>query len=91
MNNTILEVNINKFLNNINRIKELAPNKEIMPIIKANGYGTYINKRLEVINNFNIVAVAKIDEGIYLRKLGYKKEIFILNQPSILEIEEINK
>ena len=91
MNNTVLEIDINKFINNINKIKEIVQNKEIMPIIKANGYGTYINKRLDVINNFNIVAVAKVEEAIFLRELGYEKDIFILNQPSILELDEINK
>ena len=79
MNNTVLEIDINKFINNINKIKEIVQNKEIMPIIKANGYGTYINKRLDVINNFNIVAVAKVEEAIFLRELGYEKDIFNKN------------
>jgi alanine racemase len=62
-----------------------------MPIIKANAYGTYINKRLDVINEFDIVGVAIIDEAIELRELGYEKEIFILNQPCIDDIEDILK
>ena len=41
----------------------------------GDGYGTYINKRLDVINNFNIVAVAKVEEAIFLRELGYEKDI----------------
>ena len=88
-NNTIMEVDINKFYNNINKIKEYVGKKEIMPIIKANAYGTYLNKRLDVVNKFNIVAVAKVEEAIELRQLGYHKEIFILNQPSITELKEI--
>ena len=91
MKNTILEVNTKKFINNINKIQEYVGNKTIMPIIKANGYGTYINKKLDIINHFNIVAVAEVQEAIELRKLGYLKEIFVLNQPSIEEIEDIYK
>lgn len=89
MSNTELVININNLKYNINSIKSYIGNKTMMPIIKANGYGTYINKRLDIINNFEIVGVAKVKEGIELRKLGYKKEIFILNQPSISELNDI--
>ncbi len=87
----IMEVYINKFNNNIDNIKKIVGNKIIMPIIKANGYGTYVNKNLELINKFDIVGVALVDEGIELRKLGYKKDIFVLNEPSIDEIDNIIK
>ena len=88
---TILEINTTKFLNNIKKIKEYVGDKEIMPVIKANGYGTNINKKLSIINNFNIVAVAMVEEAIFLRELGYEKEIFVLNQPVVEEIPDINK
>ena len=86
MRKTFLEVDLNKFKNNINKIKEYVKEKEIMPVVKANGYGTHINKRLDILNMFNIVAVALVDEAIELRDLGYTKEIFVLNQPNTHEI-----
>ncbi len=89
MRTTIMEVDTNRFNKNISLIKEYIGNKKIMPIIKANAYGTYINKRIDIINEFDIVAVAIVDEAIELRKLGYTKEIFVLNQPSIDELQEI--
>ena len=89
---TLMEIDLNAFNHNINEIKKyIGPNKEIMPVIKANAYGTYINKRLDIINNFNIIAVAITNEAIELRKLGYNKEIFILNQPYIDELPQIIK
>ena len=91
MRTTIMEVDINKFKKNVNSVQKYIGNKKIMPIIKANAYGTYINKRLDVINEFDIVGVAIIDEAIELRELGYEKEIFILNQPGIDDIENILK
>lgn len=91
MRPTIMEVNIDKFNKNINKIKKHVGNKILMPIIKANAYGTYINKNIDIINKFDIVAVAIVDEAIELRKLGYKNEIFILNQPYFEEIENIIK
>ena len=89
---TVLEVNLDNFKYNIEQIKKfLKPETIVMPVIKADGYGTYINTRLDIINNFDIVAVAIVDEGENLRKLGYKKDIFVLNQPYITEIDKIEK
>ena len=88
---TKLEVNLKNFKHNIEEIKKIAPNKEIMPVIKANAYGTHINERLDILNDFNIVAVAIIDEVENLRNLGYQKDIFILNQPAISDMEEIQR
>ena len=86
---TVMEVNIDNFLYNIDRIKEKCPGSKIMPVIKANGYGTYINTRLDILNIFDIVAVACVDEAVEIRKLGYEKEIFVLNQPYETEIDKI--
>lgn len=91
MRKTIMEVDTEIFNRNIDLIKEYVGNKNIMPVIKANAYGTYINKRIDIINKFDIVAVALVDEAVELRRLGYQKNIFVLNQPSIDEIQEIIK
>ena len=87
---TIMEVDLNAFEYNVSQIQSLVgDNVKLMPVIKANGYGTYINTRTDIINKFDIVAVALSAEGIVLRKLGYEKEILVLNQPSISEAKEI--
>ena len=88
----ILEINKEEFNNNILKIQEyVGDDITIMPIIKSNGYGTYINKNLELIKEFEIVGVANADEGEVLRKIGYTNEIFVLNQPDKSEIETIIK
>ena len=87
----ILEVDINKFNKNIDRIQEYVGNKTIIPVIKGNGYGTYINKKIDVLNRFNIVAVAIIKEAIELRELGYKKDILILNPITEEDIDNVIK
>lgn len=87
---TVMEVNVSNFKYNIEQIrKKLTPGTTIMPIMKANAYGTYLNTRLDVVNEFKIIGLATVDEGVLLRELGYKKDIFILNQPSIREISKI--
>lgn len=87
---TVMEISKENFNYNVEQIqKYVGNNVELMPVIKANGYGTYVNKQLDLVNQFNIVAVATVDEGVELRKLGYEKEIFVLNQPFESEIEKI--
>lgn len=88
---TVMEVNINNFKYNIEQIRKKLNSTEttMMPIIKANGYGTYLNTRLDVVNEFEIVGLATVDEGVELRKIGYQKDIFILNQPYVSEINKI--
>ena len=87
---TVMEISIRNFNYNVEQIrKTLNPNTTIMPIMKANAYGTYLNTQLDVINQFEIIGLATVDEGVELRNIGYKKEIFILNQPATSEINKI--
>ena len=87
-----LEIDLKNLEFNIKEIKKkIGKNVKLMPVIKANAYGTYINKRLDVLNKFDIVAVANVDEAVFIRKLGYKKEIFVLNQAYKTEISKIIK
>ena len=86
----VMEINTDNFKYNISKIQEyVGDDVKLMPILKANAYGTYINKNLDIINDFDIVAVANVDEAIDLRNVGYKKEIFVLNQPYKTEIKKI--
>ena len=87
---TVLEVDTKAFMKNIENIQKFVSKEtKIMPVIKANGYGTFLNTRLDILNQFDIVAIATVDEGVFIRQLGYQKEIFILNQPYQDEISKI--
>lgn len=87
---TVMEVDLDAFEYNVKQIKKcVGENTAIMPVIKANGYGTHINFRNEIIEKFDIVAVALVDEAVELRNNGFSKEIFVLNQPFESEIEKI--
>lgn len=91
---TKLEVNTKNIIYNINQIKKfIGKDVDIMPIIKNNAYGTYIDDKLQIFEktNIKIVGVAIVDEGIYLREKGFKGDILILNQPFSDEIETIAK
>ena len=88
MRNTQLIVNINSIESNIRKIKEYLPDTKIMPIVKANGYGTFLNHCPDILNEFEYVGVALLDEAIELRKNGYKNKILILYPLSQEEFEE---
>ena len=86
----VMEIDLNNFYHNINSIRSIiGENITIMPVVKANAYGTYLNHRIDILNEFDIVAVATVDEGVFIRNLGYRKQIFVLNQPYEEEIEKI--
>lgn len=90
MRPTVLEVFVDNFKYNLNQIQNfVGENVVLMPVIKADAYGTYLNQRLDLLENFKIVAVAIPDEGKFLRELGFKNDIFVLNQPSVSEIDTI--
>ena len=84
----ILEVDINKFNKNIDKIENYTK-KIVIPILKANAYGTYINKRLDVLNRFDIVGVSRVSEAIEIRNVGYNKEkgVYVSNVFEIYDKE----
>jgi len=87
---SVLEIDVDAFKYNIVRIRQkVGQDVKIMPVIKADAYGTQINKLTSLMNKFDIVAVAIVDEAIALRKQGFDKEIFVLNQPYKDEIDKI--
>lgn len=89
---SILEISTSAFKHNIEEIKKIiGPNKDIMYVMKANSYGTYLNKKISLIKDFKIIATAIVKEAVELRKLGFENEIFVLNQPYLEDIDNVVK
>lgn len=86
---TRLEISKENFRHNIAEIKKYVKDKTLIPIIKASGYGTFINRQMDLINEFSIVGVALVSEAVELRKLGYQKEILVINQPAKSDLVNI--
>ena len=83
MRNSFLEVNLNNISYNLKKIKQfVGKDVELVPVIKANGYGTgavSLKKVLEE-NNINYVCVAIPDEAIILRNNNFNMNILVLNE-----------
>lgn len=79
---------------NYEKIQELQPDKKILPVLKASGYGIGAKNVKAFIDklNLDIIGTAFVDEGIVQREhLDYKGEIVVLNQPAKEEIPNIVK
>jgi len=63
----------------------------LIPVVKADMYGVGIHNVLDIthLSECTIIAVAHIAEALKIRSLGYDKDILVLIQPSIFELNEI--
>ncbi len=88
---TVLEINLNALVHNINQYKSLLHKKtKIMAMVKAFSYGSgsfEIANTLQY-NNVDYLAVAYTDEGVELRKAGVKLPIMVMN-PDRQNIDQI--
>ena len=79
---TVLEVNLNSILNNINAHKALLkPKTKMMAMVKAYSYGLGGYEIAEFLQHHHIdyLGVAYADEGVDLRKNGITTPIMVMN------------
>lgn len=88
MRSTQLIVNLNSIKHNIGEIRKyLGSDVNIMPIVKSFAYGSHINDCPDILNEFDYIGVAYLDEAIELRNKGFKNNILILYPLSKDEFE----
>jgi alanine racemase len=91
MNGTFCEINLNSFQQNIETIRKLVGNSEILPIIKSNAYGhgiIPISKKLNELG-INVLGVAWAEEGKKIRLSGCDSKIHIIVPPLGSDIDTI--
>jgi len=71
-------LNLDAVQHNLQRVRSSAPDAKIMAVIKANGYGHGMHRIAEALQDVDAFAVARVDEGIRLRKAGIKNRIAVL-------------
>lgn len=79
---TVLEINLNALLHNINYHKSLLkPVTKMMAMVKANAYGLGSYEISEFLQHHHIdyLGVAFVDEGVELRKKGITVPIVVMN------------
>lgn len=78
---TWTEVNLDAIAQNVRNIKKLiGEKKELMAVVKGNAYGHDILEVSSVVlrNGASKLAVARLEEGIFLRKAGIDAPVLIL-------------
>lgn len=78
-------LNLEAVQHNLQMVRRLASDAKIMAVIKANGYGHGLLRIAEALQNADAFAVARVDEGIRLRKAGIKNRIAVLEGFSCAE------
>jgi alanine racemase len=63
---------------NLALVRSYAPNAKTIAVIKANGYGHGMLRIAEALADADAFAVARVDEGLRLRKAGIRKRIVVL-------------
>ena len=71
-------VNLDALQHNLQIVRQYAPNAKIMPVIKANAYGHGMLRVASALQSADAFAVARVDEGVRLRKSGIKNKITVL-------------
>lgn len=91
------EISLTKFLKNIQNIKsKLNRNVKLMAVVKADAYGhgaSQLSKTAETYFGINKICfgIARIEEGIELRKNGIKSNCYILSGASLENCKDIIK
>ncbi|MEI7796548.1 MAG: alanine racemase [Methylococcaceae bacterium] len=72
-------ININALAHNVQQVRLAAPNSKIMAVIKANAYGHGLLRIAHALNGLvDGFAVARVQEGVRLRKAGLQQRIVVL-------------
>lgn len=75
---TYVLLNLQALSDNLDKVREYAPNTQVLAVIKANGYGHGLLRVAKSLADANAFAVARADEAMCLRSGGISKRIVVL-------------
>ncbi len=75
---TYATIDLPAIQHNLSRVRDYAPEAQIMTVIKADGYGHGLLSVAKALITADALAVARIDEAIRLRKAGFKQRLAVL-------------
>lgn len=73
-----VKLNLDALQHNLSVVRRFAPGSKVMAVIKANAYGHGLLRVAEKLPNVDGFAVARVDEGIRLRKAGLPQRIAVM-------------
>lgn len=72
------EIDLSALQHNLNTIKNMAPNSQVLAVLKANAYGHGLERIAKALPQADALGVARIDEALALRAGGVVKPIVLL-------------
>ena len=82
-------LNLEAAQHNLQKVRGYAPDSKIMAVIKANGYGHGLLRIADALKSVDGFAVARVDEGVRLRRAGINGRIAVLE--GFTCVEELNE
>ena len=74
-----VKINLDALSHNLSKVREFAPNCQVMAVIKANAYGHGMLAVAQQLEAADLFAVAMPEEAYALRAAGCKKDIVVLH------------
>lgn len=78
MTGPVARINLDAMRHNLSRVRELVPGSPVIAAIKANGYGHGLVESARALIDADAYGVARVEEGLQLRRHGITKKIVIL-------------
>ena len=73
---------------NFGVVKQRAPRSRVMAVIKANAYGHGLVAVAQALDSADLFAVARVDEGLALRKSGIRNNVLLLE--GVFDAEQLS-
>lgn len=73
-----VQINLKALTHNLSKVRDFAPSSKIFAVVKANAYGHGLVETATALSDTDAYAVARIEEGIQLRKAQINKPIILL-------------
>ncbi len=88
-----VEIDLDAVAHNVRELKRLIGDADLLAVVKANayGHGAPMVARTALKNGAKWLGVARVDEGIQLRRAGIKSPILIIGYSTPSEAESIVK
>jgi len=81
MGGPVARIDLSALRHNLARAREAAPQSRIMAVIKADAYGHGMLQAARALAEADAFAVARVEEGIALRKAGVAGRVVVLSGP----------
>lgn len=79
--------------NNLEVVRQRAPNSRVWAVVKANAYGHGIERIYPALAAADGIALLDLDEAVRVRRLGWRKPVFLLegifNQSDVKTVDEL--